>query len=357
MLATSNEEDLPIITIQKRENSKCYAFGGRSVIRYGNIEDFEPFPQLPNTWFLVDSSPTPRLLTARTIFSVSPRTFFYGLNGYQEVMESVIWKYYMAPWELDELKECRNKVRAFKEAFGAEKSCESLLEELYDMVGGVPRYVLEAPMKVLGMGETIEKAKSIAYEHVQQALLIDHDTFELRWASNHIMQKMYDLTDDSVWARMLKLSVNSSRAATKVGMFQAYVQHILREGGRSFKAKSIDDGTEITIEVGRGTKTNFFHTLDEYVKDDMEGSFKEFKELVKTLGDKKWIKSSDEVACIFVVPQGMTECSVNQLYGIEADDVDPTPTSDLKNAKQYILGIDLQDQLRRSRKNDVGGLR
>ncbi|ORZ07478.1 hypothetical protein BCR41DRAFT_424752 [Lobosporangium transversale] len=61
-------------------------------------------PQMVLTRTVVNSPPAPRLLTARTIFSVSPKTFNSDNNLYQEIEEEVPWKYYMAPWDLDELK-------------------------------------------------------------------------------------------------------------------------------------------------------------------------------------------------------------------------------------------------------------
>ncbi|ORZ21716.1 hypothetical protein BCR41DRAFT_19606 [Lobosporangium transversale] len=87
----------------------------------------------------------------------------------------------------------------------------------------------------------------------------DHKGFELRQASNDVMQKVYTLSDESTRAKVLRMLVDGNPLGKGV-MFQNYVQRILRLGGRSFKAKSIDDGTEITIEVGEGPKTKFFHT-------------------------------------------------------------------------------------------------
>jgi hypothetical protein len=48
----------------------------------------------------------------------------------------------MAPWSLEELKICRTKVSSFKVV-----PLEAP-EDLYAKIGGVPRYVLERPMKV-----------------------------------------------------------------------------------------------------------------------------------------------------------------------------------------------------------------
>ncbi|KAF9176296.1 hypothetical protein BGZ50_001118, partial [Haplosporangium sp. Z 11] len=67
------------------------------------------------------------------------------MNQYQKVGELVPWRYYMASWMLEELEWCRCSVEGFKVV------PKNLLEEFYDMVGGVPRYVLEKPMKVLNL--------------------------------------------------------------------------------------------------------------------------------------------------------------------------------------------------------------
>jgi hypothetical protein len=139
LLATSSEDGPPIIIFQERGSSKCYAYGGLTTVRFGDIEEFRPFLTLERTWYIVDSS-TPLLMEARTIIAASTKTLYS--DTLKEVEKSISWRYYMAPWDLEELVSCRTKVGRFKVL-----SCEAV-EELFSKIGGVPRYVLEWPTKV-----------------------------------------------------------------------------------------------------------------------------------------------------------------------------------------------------------------
>ncbi|KAF9147746.1 hypothetical protein BGX20_006565, partial [Mortierella sp. AD010] len=49
ILATSSEDNPPVIVFQEKESTKCYVFGGISTVRRGDLEDFIPFLQLPET--------------------------------------------------------------------------------------------------------------------------------------------------------------------------------------------------------------------------------------------------------------------------------------------------------------------
>ncbi|KAG0007224.1 hypothetical protein BGZ82_005605, partial [Podila clonocystis] len=65
------------------------------------------------------------------------------MNQYQEVDKRVPWRYYMAPWKLEELERCRGDIKSFHVV------TKEFMEQLYDLIGGVPRYVLEKPKDVL----------------------------------------------------------------------------------------------------------------------------------------------------------------------------------------------------------------
>jgi hypothetical protein len=142
LLAESDDDNPPMLIFHTKRSERCFVFGGRSTVRSGNIEDFMPFLSLPDTWYLVDSSPDPVLDRAKTIISASPKTLSSEAQHYQDVDKRVSWRYYMAPWNLEELKTCRGSVAAF------EVVPLEMLEELYLEIGGVPRYVLERPMTV-----------------------------------------------------------------------------------------------------------------------------------------------------------------------------------------------------------------
>lgn len=142
LLAESDDVNPPMIIFHTKRSAECYVYGGCSEVRSGNIKDFRPFLRLPDTWYLVDSSPDPVLDRAKTVISASPKTLFSEAHQYQDVDKGVTWRHYMAPWNLEELKMCRSCVVGF------EVVPLATMEELYSMIGGVPRYVLERPMKV-----------------------------------------------------------------------------------------------------------------------------------------------------------------------------------------------------------------
>ncbi|KAG0067058.1 hypothetical protein BGZ92_005192 [Podila epicladia] len=141
LIGESNSNNPPIIIFHTKRSEKCYAFGGYHTVRSGYLEDFEPFLDLDETWYLVDSSPNPVLSRAKTIISASPKTLAPETQQNKDVDKRVAWHYYMAPWDLEELKICRCKVAGFQVV------PEGVVEKLYSKIGGVPRYVLERPMR------------------------------------------------------------------------------------------------------------------------------------------------------------------------------------------------------------------
>ncbi|KAF9952932.1 hypothetical protein BGZ65_004977, partial [Modicella reniformis] len=215
LLTTWEDGKPPIVIFHKQDSSQCCVFGGLSIRRYGPIKEFQPFLELSDTWYLVDSSRKPIFVNARTIIAASPKTL-YSNTLYKEVEKQVDRRYYMAPWTLNELKECRNCVQMYSNI------TEDLLEELYSEIGGVPRYVLEKPMKVLKGDKTdIERARTAGLKRVKMALTtvtdpvklmqcfseeansfdfsnrlihswpsLDHESFTLAWASMKIADEV-----------------------------------------------------------------------------------------------------------------------------------------------------------------------
>ncbi|KAF9098663.1 hypothetical protein BGX27_000755 [Mortierella sp. AM989] len=100
----------------EKDGTRCYAFGGLSVLRYGLLEDFRTFLELPETWYLVDSAKNPVLfLRPKTIMSASSKTLNLEAyhSAYQEIAKRITWTYYMAPWTEPELQKCRGSVERF----------------------------------------------------------------------------------------------------------------------------------------------------------------------------------------------------------------------------------------------------
>src|SRR5690606_31458717 len=110
----------------------------------------------------------PLLKAAKTIMSASPRT----LKGtYREAAKKTLMYYHMSPWSLDELEKCQSIVSKFQ----AVKS--SIMERLYAKVGGIPRYVMEAPSLVLQRDKkaTMQDIDTEACHHIDDAIqLIDN---------------------------------------------------------------------------------------------------------------------------------------------------------------------------------------
>ncbi|KAG0240234.1 hypothetical protein BGX31_002167 [Mortierella sp. GBA43] len=259
LLATSSDDSPPI-----REGSGCYAYGGLTTIRSGDVKDFEPFLNLAETWYIVDSSPEPQITDARTIISASPKALYFDMGPYQEVDKDLIWHYHMAPWKEEELKQCRSIVEQFNVV------SEEFMSELYLLVGGVPRSVLQTPSLVLSgdrpsddpssddpssddtssddsssgapscddrsSNDPYSRAKSAAYRCVRRAIdnikepLVlmqyfaqgkdslefsshvlhrwpsddQHADFHLEWASAHVAEEVRKLLEDTSWQEILK---------------------------------------------------------------------------------------------------------------------------------------------------------
>ncbi|KAK5829403.1 hypothetical protein F5H01DRAFT_330146 [Linnemannia elongata] len=396
LLATSLDDNPPIVVFHEKGGSKCYVYGGVSTLRYGDIEDFRPFLGLRETWYLVDSSPDPQLVEARTVISASPKTLYSEMNQYQEIDKRVPWRYYMAPWVLEELERCRGDVKGFQAV------TKEFMEELYDLVGGVPRYVLEKPKDVLSLApDDYVGAKKRAYERVRLALdpikdplrmmqcfrqgrdsleyssrLLhrwpsdDHQDFHLEWASAHVAEEVSKSLHDAAWKSILKSLVDDTDGAARGVMFETYVRHIFRKGGCEFQAKDLRDGTITNFEIPANPRVEWFKEIPApsagalYIpkqcnhawvdlllaprhlfqvtvsqKHDIKGP--PFSTLLDGLIRQNWIGSSDEALLIFVVPSEIYDGFRAQKYLTSAGNVYKRVPQQIQRVKQFVLKIDL----------------
>ncbi|KAF9899309.1 hypothetical protein BX616_003105 [Lobosporangium transversale] len=237
---------------------------------------------------------------------------------------------------------------------------------------------IKDPMKILQHFEQAKDSLCYSSRLLYRYPTEDHERFKLVWASNYIMEKVYDAADDNTWNEILNRLANGRVGEDRGAMFELYMWHMLRIGNRCFQARNLDDSTEITIDIKGSPKVKWFNTL-EYHEDKMQGSLwipnsktfgcvdmllapnyliqvttnkdhgiksESLKALLKSMREKKWIRSSKEVAIIFVVPQDQTKEFKKQNFKTETDGVDPKPTKELLDVKQYIMGIDLQEGLK-----------
>ncbi|KAF9176664.1 hypothetical protein BGZ51_009808, partial [Haplosporangium sp. Z 767] len=384
LLATSNDDNPPIVIYHTRESSECFVYGGLSTLRSGNITDFRPFLSLPETWYLVDSSPEPWLERARTIISASPKTLYS--DRYQDVDKRIQWHYYMASWTLKELERCWSSVERFKVV------PKNLMEELYGRIGGVSRYVLEQPMRVLTRNPSnIAGARKSAFAHVQQAIDLvkdplkmmqyfpqgkesleyssrllhrwptdDYKDFHLEWASKYIADKIGELLQDVTWQQILKKLVDDDIGTAKGPMFELYVRHIFRKGGCEFQIKDLQDETATTFKIPANPNVELFKEISaappgtlcipkvyNYACIDLllspnclflitvseRPDIKErpFEVLLENLMDKGWIRSPEDAHLVFIVPSKIYDNFLEQKY-----------LSTTGTLKQFALKIDLK---------------
>ncbi|KAK3811666.1 MAG: hypothetical protein J3R72DRAFT_69794 [Linnemannia gamsii] len=400
LLAESNDDDPPIIIFHTKGGSECFVFGGRSTVRSGDIDTFKPFLNLSDTWYFADSSPSPALKGAKTVISVSPKTLFSEAQQYQDIDKEVEWRYYMAPWSLEELKMCWARVEGFQVV------PLDMAEELYSMIGGVPRYVLEKPMKVLNRLHNDRfndhrRAKDEACERLVQALdkvkdpvmlmqcfshgkdslefssrLIhrwptdDHSSFRLEWASTYVTEKVAALLSQDACDRMLDRLIREPNGSASGIMFEAYILRAFREGGHAFEIKNLETGGLASLEIPRNPKTEHFDKITSVpagtlcipkicnyacvdlllaprdlfqitVSDNHPIKGAPLSNLLKSLTQAGW-DSSKELRLIFVVPGRVYADFKKQNYLTSEGTAYKTIPADIQRVTQYVLKIDLE---------------
>ncbi|KAK5809682.1 hypothetical protein F5H01DRAFT_415626 [Linnemannia elongata] len=390
LLAESGDDHPPIIIFHTKRSAECYVFGGRSTVRSGTIEDFKPFLSLPNTWYFVDSSPDPILDQAKTVISASPKTLFSEAQQYQDVDKRVEWRYYMAPWTLEELTVCRASVVNF------EVVPLEAVEELYLKIGGVPRYVLEMPMTALDRRpDDLQRAKAKALERLVKALhkvndpvtlmqffsqgrdtlefssrLIhcwptdDHENFRLEWASTYVAEEVAELLTQDSCTQMLKTLIKDPNGSAT--------------GGHTFELKDLETGQSGRLEIARNPETTHFQTITpttagtlcipkigNYACVDLLLAPRDLfqitvsknhpikgpplSKLIDSLIQARWIPSLDEpwlpleeLRLIFVVPSHVYTDFKKQNYLTSLGNVYCAVPADILRVKQYVLKIDVE---------------
>ncbi|KAG0200321.1 hypothetical protein BGX31_004076, partial [Mortierella sp. GBA43] len=323
LAAATNRPPIVIFHGKRPTDSSCIAFGGLSVIREGEIQDFEDFLDLPETWYLVDSAADPVLARARTIFALSPKLLHSTIHSYQEIEKRVLQYYYLAPWTLKELQRCRNCVKRFQ------RVPKDLVTEVYSEVGGVPRYVLEIPMNVLPQegvpsSEECQDARDRGCARVKDAIKSikdpvtlmqclsqdknvlefsdhllhrwpseNHRSFRLAWASNSILEEVNKLLVDSTCTEMLKTLIRDPTGSSSGVIFEAYIRYIFRKGG-TFPIKNLGNP-----DWSKHPPNVLFQAT---VSQEHPIKWPPFSKLLAKLVEKRWVSSPEEVQLIFVVP-------------------------------------------------------
>ncbi|KAK5796882.1 hypothetical protein F5H01DRAFT_327609 [Linnemannia elongata] len=227
------------------------------------------------------------IVTAKTVISASPKTLFSEARQFKDVEKEVTWRYYMAPWHLEELQKCWASVTSF------EVVPLEAVEELYSKIGGVPRYVLRWPMKVLKLSpDDLDSAKVTACERLEQALktvkdpvtlmqyfsqakesldfssrLIhrwptnDHRNFRLEWASTYVAEKVAALLSQDAQKIVLERLISEPNGSASGIMFEAYVLRAFREGGHTFEIRDLLTGDLASLDIPWNPEVTHFDKI------------------------------------------------------------------------------------------------
>ncbi|KAK5796887.1 hypothetical protein F5H01DRAFT_285699 [Linnemannia elongata] len=379
LLAESDDDNPPIIVFHTKRSAKCYVFGGRSTVRSGDIETFEPFLSLPDTWYFVDSTPDPVLGRAKTVISASPKTLFSESPPISGRRQKGSMALLYGPMELEELKKCRISVVGF------EVVPLEAVEELYSKIGGVPRYVLERPMQRLEQALDRVKDPVILMQYFSQGRdtldfssrlihrwpMDDHDTFRLEWASTYVAEKVAALLSQDTCTQMLKKLVMDPNGSASGIMFEAYVLRTFREGGHIFELKDLETGQSARLEIPRNPEVTHFNTITpvtagtlcipkicNYACVDLLLAPRDLfqitvsknhpikglplSKLIDNLIQARWILPHDEPRLIFVVPGHVYADFEKQDYLTSEGKVYRTVPADIQRVRQYVLKIDLE---------------
>ncbi|RUS20151.1 hypothetical protein BC937DRAFT_86273 [Endogone sp. FLAS-F59071] len=233
----------PIIIFHaKSQLSECYAFGGTSCFRSGNIADFKGLLNLPETWYLVDSVAMPECFIAKTVIAASPNTL--ETNDYQYVL--LLNKRYMAPWSLVELSKCRKEVFPSVPLY--------LIVDLYAKWGGVPGYLLGSTAISIAQKEDIDHVKKLALgrlkEAIQDIVIGDPDLLLQCVAqnksylklSNYLLHRWPSLNSEDYHLKWASSYVKEQIQGTLKEISWTFVHHLFRHNGGIFTIRKLQDG-------------------------------------------------------------------------------------------------------------------
>ncbi|KAK5796922.1 hypothetical protein F5H01DRAFT_401352, partial [Linnemannia elongata] len=349
LLAESDNDNPPIIVFHTKQSAECYVFGGRSTVRSGNIEAFKPFLSLPDTWYFVDSSPDPILGRAKTVISASPKTLFSEARQFKDVEKELR----VVPLEA--------------------------VEELYSKIGGVPRYVLRWPMKVLKLSpDDLDSAKVTASKEsldfssrlIHRWPTNDHRNFRLEWASTYVAEKVAALLSQDAQKIVLERLISEPNGSASGIMFEAYVLRAFREGGHTFEIRDLLTGDLASLDIPWNPEVTHFDKITpvpagtlcipkicNYPCVDLLAPRDLFQitvskshpvkgpplsKLISSLLQARWISPLGELRLIFVVPSHVYADFEKQDYLTSEGKVYRTVPADIQRVRQYVLKIDLE---------------
>ncbi|RIA80828.1 hypothetical protein C1645_837982 [Glomus cerebriforme] len=383
-----------LITGTSGVGKTCYRFKG-SNLETGEIDDFSDYLYSPETWYLVDSkrpSIDPNSSnSARTVVAVSPNSL--NNDKFQDFAKDVVNKYYMPPWTIEELKACQKHI--FKQV------PEDLMLEIFDRAGGVPRYVLRQPARVIKKHRNTEKPEvwdtivNKSMERIEEAILEvknfddlilcftenasfvkisnriihrwpvpSYEEYYFEWASNYIYESVMRKLEKFRWDELLQKIRNPTDVTNSRGiMFELYAIHhfeTLKDENFGYDMRCLEVNDDHNIAVRPRVKN--FGAVDLFVMPNVMFQFTvsqkhpiKQKELVKIIPNMLAYRRDNgaKILLVFVVPDDIYDSFKLQRYVTPKknndDDLDDFKDVErlspiLNNVEQWVLKIDLSMQ-------------
>ncbi|CAG8665766.1 5922_t:CDS:2, partial [Paraglomus brasilianum] len=185
-------KDLAVISDAKLYIRKSYKDIHDIVIKAGQSKK----PKILITGTSGYGTVNPLICLAKSVIAISPKAA--KTRNFQEFDKDLIHRYHMPPWLEEELLACQKLVQPLLP--------EKLVVEIYEILGGIPRYVLKVPAKCIAEGGKImsenilENAKAKAtycfvstlssLANVNMFLQCLRDHGEYMEISNHIIHRL-----------------------------------------------------------------------------------------------------------------------------------------------------------------------
>ncbi|KAK5796980.1 hypothetical protein F5H01DRAFT_373650 [Linnemannia elongata] len=310
----------------------------------------KPFLSLPDTWYFVDSSPDPILGRAKTVISASPKTLFSEARQFKDVEKEVTWRYYMAPWHLEELQKCwASGYKLRGGSFGSGRRALLKIAVCRDMC-----------LKL--SPDDLDSAKVTACERLEQALKTVKDPVTL--------MQYFSQAKESLDFMLERLISEPNGSASGI-MFEAYVLRAFREGGHTFEIRDLLTGDLASLDIPWNPEVTHFDKITpvpagtlcipkicNYPCVDLLLAPRDLfqitvskshpvkgpplSKLISSLLQARWISPLGELRLIFVVPSHVYADFEKQDYLTSEGKVYRTVPADIQRVRQYVLKIDLE---------------
>ena len=249
-----------VILRRQLDEEEIYVFQNEGCWITMDHKDIRLLLKDPNTWYLTDALlPPPGLPKAITILVSSPSEKYYSeFLKYSHVAPL----HYLPVWSLDELKLVAPSYNR----------SEDVVKERFDMIGGVPRYVLEKDddleeiVKLSMEKLPLDKLILIALGKFSKEDQISHQivhfkvepplytkrtlTITSMCALNKASEKFLALSDNNLKHFIFWSTGIPSLAFFRARAFEDYGHRRLSRGG-DFLIRSLDDETEETLKLPR----------------------------------------------------------------------------------------------------------